>query len=578
MKRSVFINLLSSMLVTIILIIGVILVLAFTGTLDMQKQKLILSSASHTITYDGKKLTDNKWSLMEGTIKEGHKLAVNVTGSQTNVGMSENYISATITDESGEDVTDEYNIEYRPGALQVKARELVITAESDMKLYDGQPLTCNAYMLQSSVALLDTDRLEVSIEGSVTEVGEADNIITSAKVVSKKTGEDVSRNYHISSKSGKLVIYDESALVIKSKDAMKQYDPYTALVCYEYEIENGTLRPEHELRLTFTGIQLLPGWSDNTFDVRVVDKTTGADVTHMYDIYKRYGKLAVTNRQINIAGVTAKGTYGTMAFTGNYECEVGGLPEGYSLDMSDAFSGEIPAFGYGEVPSKIDTSRIKVLDTDGKDVTEYFDFIPEIAEGKLEVLSPNENPVDLFEVKTDSVGEIYLKQTSYGDYNIETKKWEEAPEYTKKSSLSPYYLPSAGLNLFSIKKADIKPLYNIFALPYYAAHKDYLGNTEVDIGENCLQKSDVFTEGDGENEYTVYYYNTNLSTTMNRTVPAALTEIESEYAAFVRENYLSVDEETKNFMLNEYAKEEWKQDIENGDEKQAIKPDEKIKK
>ena len=453
MKRSVLINLICSMVVTVILIVGVLLTLVFTGKLDTEKQKLVISSASHTVIYDGKTLTDSRWTLIEGELKQNHTLSVNVTGSQTNVGMSENYVSAIIRNESGDDVTREYTIEYRPGALQVKARELTILAESAMKMYDGTPLVCDAYILQSSVALLPTDELHVTVEGSITEIGEAVNQVTAATVSSKVTGEDVTRNYSILSRNGRLVIYDENALVLRSKPDSKVYDG-TPLMCPEYEIINGELKDGHYIVAgNFASITKC-GNIENTFEVKILDDA-GNDVTEMYDLITDFGTLSVTQASVSITGNDLTGTYGTSGFVADGEgaYEVSGLPEGHSLvAKTDAngtplgISGEVPAF-WGSanednrIPMKIDPSQFEVLNADGEIVTDNFQL--SATDGTLGVLPPS-GTVTYFRVKAESQIDniLYLKQRSYGEYDVTTNTWKAAPEYSFEGSglSSAYYL------------------------------------------------------------------------------------------------------------------------------------------
>jgi len=576
MKKSVLINLICSMLVTVVLIIGVLLVLVFTGKLDTQKQKLVISSASHTVTYDGKTLTDSRWSLIEGELKENHKLSVSVTGSQTSVGMSENYISAIIQDENGEDVTKEYSIEYRPGALQVKARELTLLAESAMKLYDGQPLTCNSYMLQSSVALLPTDELHVTVEGSITEIGEAVNQITSATVTSKATGEDMTRNYTIHSKSGKLVIYDENALVLKSKPDSKVYDG-TPLTCPEYTVINGELKPGHTIQATNFASITQCGNTPNTFDVKIVDEA-GNDVTKMYQIYTDCGTLSVTQAQLNLTGLDYTGTYGTTPLNaGNLPLEdvldmdalQAQLPEGHTLvQRTDEYgnplgiSGEVPAFWGSEneensIPITIDPSQFQVLDAAGNDVTDNFllsvgnNGTPGgVGNSGSMTIEPPTGTYSYFEImprKLSNTNRLYLKQRSYGDYDLTTKNWKNAPDYSMSGDISSsyYFARSAflagGLTDSLTDRVEINPIGGIFALPYYSTAEQFIQTSDHTVVGNAAQGS-----------YEVNYFSSNLSSGQH--VQNSLSSLEAQYYSFVQNNYLTVDAETAAFLL-QYAEE-----------------------
>ena len=290
MKRTAIKNLICSMIATVVLVIGVLLIIIVTNDISMGKTKLVLSSASATAVYSGKTLSDPTWFLTEGDLKEGHTIAVNVTGAQTNVGISENYISASVKDANGKDVTGSYDIEYNPGILNVKARELILIAGSAMKLYDGTPLTCNSYSIQSAVSLMAGDTLEVVIEGSIVDLGEEKNQIIDARV-QNKNGEDVTQNYSIHTLDGKLIVYDLETLVFKSDSDSKMYDG-TPLVNENWTLVSGELEEGHSINITVTGSQTEVGSSENTFTVQIVDQS-GVDVTNKYQYYCQYGTLTV---------------------------------------------------------------------------------------------------------------------------------------------------------------------------------------------------------------------------------------------------------------------------------------------
>ena len=93
-----------------------------------------------------------------------------MTGSQTVVGKSDNVPSAAkIVNAEGEDVTGSYTITYANGTLEVTAKTVTITADSDTKVYDGAALTKNSY---TNTDLAEGDSIaSVTVTGSQTEVG-----------------------------------------------------------------------------------------------------------------------------------------------------------------------------------------------------------------------------------------------------------------------------------------------------------------------------------------------------------------------------------------------------------------------
>lgn len=212
MKRTALVNIICSLLAVMILMLGAAVVLVLTGVIDLKVRTIEISSGSSTKIYDGDPLTNDEWSLTKGELKEGHMLVVEVTGSQTNVGISENHAYAKVVDENGKDVSADYDIEYNLGILKVKERPIIAIADSAVKIYDGTPLTAPTYSLESTVALLPEHKIIATVEGSITEIGTADNIITEFRIVDKNhTGEDgepidVSGNYTIVTKEGTLTV------------------------------------------------------------------------------------------------------------------------------------------------------------------------------------------------------------------------------------------------------------------------------------------------------------------------------------------------------------------------------------
>jgi len=90
------------------------------GTLNISNRAITVTAGSATKIYDGTPLTCNTYEI-EGSLAEGHEVYLFATeGEQTNIGRSENVISAfRIRDEYGNDVTKNYNIDMKTGTLKV---------------------------------------------------------------------------------------------------------------------------------------------------------------------------------------------------------------------------------------------------------------------------------------------------------------------------------------------------------------------------------------------------------------------------------------------------------------------------
>ena len=241
-------NLIGALIISVVFVTSVILALVFAGVFKVSAQEITVSSGSATAVYDGKALTNGEYSLVSGKLEQGHKIMPTITGKQIQVGKSENHITAKVVDAEGKDVSKRYHITYKPGTLTVLSRPIKLVADSELKLYDGTPLTSYKFHLSPTSLELAPGHTfgEVVLDGSITEVGEAVNRITSVLIRNKKN-EDVTRNYSITTQTGKLIVYDENTLVFASGSNFKVYDG-TPLTYDYWEMLSGALMlsMEHE--------------------------------------------------------------------------------------------------------------------------------------------------------------------------------------------------------------------------------------------------------------------------------------------------------------------------------------------
>jgi len=95
------------------------------GVLRIRPVELTLQTDSASKVYDGKALRVNGFELVKGKLVEGQAFDAYyvITGSQTNVGVSESVVTEIfIVDQSGRDVTANYQITILPGTLTVLAK------------------------------------------------------------------------------------------------------------------------------------------------------------------------------------------------------------------------------------------------------------------------------------------------------------------------------------------------------------------------------------------------------------------------------------------------------------------------
>jgi hypothetical protein len=116
-----------------------------------------------------------------------------------------NNFDVKITDKNGKDVTYYYKINKEYGVLSVARVKITVKAGDATKVYDGKPLFCNEIeIIEGELLEGDTIRTFVT-EGYLTNVGSAENIVTSVRIYNKDN-EEVTGNYAIKLVSGLLTV------------------------------------------------------------------------------------------------------------------------------------------------------------------------------------------------------------------------------------------------------------------------------------------------------------------------------------------------------------------------------------
>ena len=167
-----------------------------------------VKSYDETFTYDGTEHTKNAYDVLwannaspvtDNKLPNGDKVTAEITGKVRDVkdtALENNTIGKiTITNAEGVDVTDCYSNKVKAaGKLTVNpiTTLIVVTADSDTKVYNGTELTKNTYTNTDHV-LLPGDMLEVTITGSQKFVGSSNNTVSNVKVM--RNGEDITSNY-----------------------------------------------------------------------------------------------------------------------------------------------------------------------------------------------------------------------------------------------------------------------------------------------------------------------------------------------------------------------------------------------
>jgi len=325
--------------------------------IEVEKTTIVFESASATAVYDGTQLTCSDYEIVDGALKEGHTANVVVYGSQTNVGSSQNYMSITITDTNGTDVSEYYTIETKFGTLSVEKAPLIIISKSKGKEFDGKPLEMKDYELGSQSKLAANHKVVCDYTTNIVNVGIAQN--TFSVKVYDELDIDVTANYDISKIYGALTVTPKN-ITVESVSNGKIYDG-TELKDPSYTIDDNALINGHflvyENNSSITNVGIIP----NDFTCRIEDKDHN-DVTSNYEITYIKGTLQVAVRALEI-------------LTGSDSKVYSGSPlkvESYSIVSGEVLPEDTLTVVYLNSITNVGTINNKVtytiVDADGNDV------------------------------------------------------------------------------------------------------------------------------------------------------------------------------------------------------------------
>ncbi|MCQ2352893.1 MAG: hypothetical protein MJ033_05395 [Victivallaceae bacterium] len=186
-------------------------VTTYDGTLTVTPRQVTLTSGSAQKVYDGTPLTCDTVTVSGAGWAAGEGATYTVTGSQTEVGTSKNEFTYTLADNTK---PSNYNITQVAGDLTVLPRTAItISTANAQKAYNGKALTAKKYTVSGKTQ--KGDKLIVTVTGSITDIGEAQNTAT-LQVMRGKT--DVSNEYDITVVPGTLTVTYGSTYVIDGKE------------------------------------------------------------------------------------------------------------------------------------------------------------------------------------------------------------------------------------------------------------------------------------------------------------------------------------------------------------------------
>ncbi len=238
------------------------------GKLTVTPRKVLMTSGSDEKVYDGTPLTKDEVTVTGDGFIEGEGATYDVTGSQLDVGSSDNTFTYELNEGT---LADNYIIETEEGELTVTCPEqhIVITANSAEKTYDGTPLTDDGCTYTDFV-LAEGDVLTAVVEGSQTDAGSSANVVKSYRVM--RGDEDVTANYIFDDPVDGTLTVTKRKVTLTSGTACKIYDG-EYLTCNKVEVGGDGFVEGEGATYDVTGKRKDIGWSYNDFTYTLNDNT-----------------------------------------------------------------------------------------------------------------------------------------------------------------------------------------------------------------------------------------------------------------------------------------------------------------
>ena len=338
------------------------------GKLTINKRTVTLTSETASKEYDGTPLTKPDVTVGGDGFVTGEVTDVKATGSVTFVHEGEVTNAITYTPGANFKETN-YTISKDEGKLSITKRTgegktITVTAANGEKVYDGAPLTNNGFT--HAGALVEGDTLTAVVEGSQTDVGSSDNVVTSYKIMRGETDVTTSYTFNDSVKGALTVTLRDVTFTGESKTL-----PYTGGMQSITGITQSGLVEGHRYEgLTYKAEGQNVGSYDGAFSGDVVIKDAqGNDVTKNYNVTKTPGKLTITNASFT---VTFTGESAEKVYNGSEQSITGitvtGLKTGHRYEnLTYAAKGT----DKGEYVGAF-TGTAKILDENNVDVTENY--------------------------------------------------------------------------------------------------------------------------------------------------------------------------------------------------------------
>jgi uncharacterized repeat protein (TIGR01451 family)/LPXTG-motif cell wall-anchored protein len=230
------------------------------------------------------------------------------------------------------------------GTVEITARPITITADSNSKVYDGSALSDNGWSLTSGTLATGELISAVTVAGTQTVVGSSANVPSAAVVLAGET--NVTANYDIIYANGTLEVTPATGAVLDITSYSGVYDAAAHSIAVNNTIAGDTVY----FSLTADGTDwttVLPTFTNVTAEKTVYVKVTNPDYVERGDV----GTVEITARPITVTADSKSKILGkadptltytsseTVGFTGALAREAGEAAGIYAINIGTLTAG-----------------------------------------------------------------------------------------------------------------------------------------------------------------------------------------------------------------------------------------------
>ena len=302
------------------------------GQLEITPRPIEITTQSSTFVYDGMVHEYLEYSISKGNLVLDHFTEVTTYTQIVNVGEVTNKLQISIFDGTLLNVTDNYDMSYVYGSLEVTPRPVTFETDSKDKVYDGKALNAPYLNLVEGTLVLGHDYF-ITMYTEITDVSKVDNIIE-VSIFDGST--DVTTNYLITYIYGSLEVTPR-LITIAPMFGTKVYDDEVFNYSIGYAPNSEELVNGHDIHIETSGVYHTTDvgiYMNEITSYQILDGQN--DVTSNYDVTIMSGTLEITHRYITVASMDSEKIYDGLAlFEETHEIVSGSLVKSHTTKVID---------------------------------------------------------------------------------------------------------------------------------------------------------------------------------------------------------------------------------------------------